>query len=59
VPGASFERSIQPTAALPMKLRNAVRGSLARDWATSWSMVDTTWHQASGRPAWRKILTSS
>ena len=58
VPAASFERNIQPTRALPIKLKNATRGSVTRAEATSISFTTRAWHQASGRPALRSNETS-
>ena len=56
VPGASLERSIQPTLAEPMKEKNAVRGSVTICSATS-SVQGTKRHQRSSRPASYRIST--
>ena len=40
-PGASSERSRQPTAPLPMKLKNATRSSRTMRAAMSWSRMLT------------------
>ncbi len=51
-PGASFERSIQPTRADPMKLKKPMRSLVTARSATSLSQGAMT-HQSSGRPASR------
>ena len=55
VPGASCERSDQPTPGLPIKLKNATRGSVTKAVATSRVSVTVTWHHSSGSPASRRI----
>ena len=58
VPGASLLRRYQPTRAEPMKLRKAMRGSVASRSDRALSSVTRVWHHGSGRPASRSRATS-
>ena len=49
--GAEGERSIQPTRAEPMKLKNAFRSSVTSAEASARSCGTRTWHHSLGRPA--------
>ena len=53
-----MERSIQPTRPLPMKLKNATRGSLTSLLATSLPLVRSACPHSSGSPASLRIDTT-
>ena len=55
VPGASRERKVQPTAALPMKLKNPTRRSVTKGSASSRRVVTSACPHGAGSPASRKI----